>query len=69
MTVEPVQRRSGRFEKHERRERWRAKQKLVSGLKYVLDLGAGGGRPLPLRKSGDITPGKMLTLYMQNPAI
>jgi len=34
----------------------------------VLGVGAGGGRPLPLRGSGGVTPGKFLRFLMPNPA-
>ena len=56
---------SGRFVKQKKRERWRAKQKLVSGWgsKRRAGVSAGGDRPLTLRGPGVITPGKVLRLH------
>jgi len=34
----------------------------------VLEVGAGGGRPLPLRRSGGVTPGKIFEIFDANPA-
>jgi len=63
---------SGRFVKQELWERWRAERILMSGSKqrglFLREVGIGGSRLLPLRRSGGTTPGFLFRYYMQKPA-